>query len=89
MLAKETAITLDQPDLETSPDGSVEDQPTLPTENVTLNIHSFFLIPFLILVGIGILFGIYILGVTLLTQESRDVYDLLETIKTGRNHDLF
>ena len=87
MLAKETAITLDRPDLETSPGGSVEDQPTLPTENVTLNIHSFFLIPFLILVGIGILFGIYILGVTLLTQESRDVYDLLETIKTGRNHD--
>ena len=87
MLAKETAITLDRSDLETSPGDSVEDQPTLPTETVTLNIHSFFLLPFLILVGIGILFGIYILGVNLLTQESRDTYDLLETIKTGRNHD--
>jgi len=76
---------LDRLNLETPLAESAEDQSE--SDEVTVNIHSFFLLPFLILVGIGILFGVYILGITLLTQESRDVYDLLETIKSGRNHD--
>jgi len=76
---------LDRLNLETPLAESAEDQSK--SDEVTVNIHSFFLLPFLILVGIGILFGVYILGITLLTQESRDVYDLLETIKSGRNHD--
>ena len=76
---------MDRLNLETPLAESAEDQSE--SDEVTVNIHSFFLLPFLILIGIGILFGIYILGITLLTQESRDVYDLLETIKSGRNHD--
>ena len=76
---------MDRLNLETPLAESAEDQSE--SDEVTVNIHSFFLLPFLILVGIGILFGVYILGITLLTQESRDVYDLLETIKSGRNHD--
>ena len=76
---------MDRLNLETPLAESAEDQSK--SDEVTVNIHSFFLLPFLILVGIGILFGVYILGITLLTQESRDVYDLLETIKSGRNHD--
>ena len=76
---------MDRLNLETPLAESAENQSE--SDEVTVNIHSFFLLPFLILVGIGILFGVYILGITLLTQESRDVYDLLETIKSGRNHD--
>ena len=76
---------MDRLNLETPLAESAEDQSE--SDEVTVNIHSFFLLPFLILIGIGILFGVYILGITLLTQESRDVYDLLETIKSGRNHD--
>ena len=68
---------MDRLNLETPLAESAEDQSE--SDEVTVNIHSFFLLPFLILVGIGILFGVYILGITLLTQESRDVYDLLET----------
>jgi len=87
LLAKESPIPLDRLNIETSLAATEEDQSATESEDVVVNIHSFFLLPFLILIGIGILFGIYILGITLLTQESRDIYDLLETIKSGRNHD--
>ena len=81
-------LNLETPLAELAEDQSKSDEvDQSKSDEVTVNIHSFFLLPFLILVGIGILFGVYILGITLLTQESRDVYDLLETIKSGRNHD--